>query len=229
MKKVFTLALALTLGFSAMAQKIKVKESSENIGGGSHNALVVTLYEVNPSDAEDAFRSFMKKYDGKRTTKDGAIFVDHATIKDMGNNTIDVYGKAEGKKGDEEIKFIVAFDLGGAFCNSHDHKDQYKAAEEIVKEFAVKATKDAIEEKLEAEQKIQSKLEDEQKSLEKDNKNLNSDIEDYKDKIKKAEDNIKKAQDDIAKNKADQEKKKAEIEAQKKVVDDVDKKLKAVE
>ncbi|MGZ4049261.1 MAG: hypothetical protein ACXVNN_07855, partial [Bacteroidia bacterium] len=218
MKKIFTLALVLTLGYSASAQKIKVKESTENIGGGSHNALVVTLYEINPSDAEDAFRSYMKKYDGKRSTKDGAIFVDHATVKDIGNNTIDIYGKAVGKKGDAEIQFIVAFDLGGAFCNSHDHKDQYKVAEEIVKDFAVKATKDAIEEKLKDQQKIQSKLEDDQKSLEKDNRNLNSDIETSKAKIKKEEDNIKKAQDDIAKNKADQDKKKAEIDAQKKIV-----------
>jgi len=221
MKKIITLAFVLSFGVS-FAQKIKVKESSENIGGGNHNALTVTLYEINPSDAEDAFRSFMKKYDGKRSSKDGAIFVDHATIKDMGNNTIDIYGKAQGKKGDPEITFVVAFDLGGAFLNSGDHKDQYKVAVDIVKEFAVKATKGAIEDKLKAAQKIQTGFEDDQKSLEKDNKNLNSDIEDYKAKIKKAE-------DDIVKNKADQEKKKAEIEAQKKVVDEIDKKLKSVE
>src|SRR6476646_7366719 len=173
MKKIFTLAFAVSIGISAYAQKIKVKESSENIGGGSHNALTVTLYEVSPSDAEDAFRSYMKKYDGKRSSKDGAIFVDHATIKEMGNNTIDIYGKALGKKGDPEITFVVAFDLGGAFLNSGEHKAQYKVAEDIVKDFAVKATKDAIADKLKAAEKIQSGLEDDQKSLEKDNKNLN--------------------------------------------------------
>jgi hypothetical protein len=222
MKKIFTLAVALACGISAYAQKIKVKESSENIGGGNHNALSVTLYEINPSDAEDAFRSYMKKYDGKRSSKDGAIFVDHATIKEMGNNTIDIYGKAQGKKGDPEITFVVAFDLGGAFLNSGEHKSQYKVAETMVKEFAVKATKDAIEEKLKSAQKIQTGFEDDQKSLEKDNKKLNDDIADYKAKISKAE-------SDITKNKADQDKKKAEIEAQKKVVTDIDKKLKAVE
>ncbi|MCW3071973.1 MAG: laminin subunit beta [Bacteroidetes bacterium] len=222
MKKIVTLAIALSMGITAIAQKIKIKESNENIGGGNHNALTVTLYEISPSDAEDAFRSFMKKYDGKRSSKDGAIFVDHATIKDMGNNTIDIYGKAQGKKGDAEITFVIAFDLGGAFLNSGDHKEQYKIAENIVKEFAVKATKDAIEEKLKAAQKIQSNFEDEQKSLEKENKNLNDDIADYKAKITKAE-------QDIAKNKTDQDKKKAEIEAQKKVVGEIDKKLKAVE
>ncbi len=222
MKKIITLAFAVAIALSASAQKIKVKESNENIGGGNHNSLTVTLYEVNPSDAEDAFRSFMKKYDGKRTTKDGAIFVDHALIKDMGNNTIDIYGKAQGKKGDAEITFVIAFDLGGAFLNSNDHKEQYKVAEKIVKDFAIEASKDAIEEKLKAAQKIQSNMEDDQKSLEKENKHLNSDIDDYKAKITKAE-------QEIVTNKADQDKKKAEIEAQKKIVADIDKKLQSVE
>jgi hypothetical protein len=224
MKKIFTIAIVVSIGVvSAYAQKIKVKESKESIGGASNNALVVTLNEVNPSDAEEAFRSFMKQYDGKRSSKDGGIFVDNATIKEIGgNNTVDIYGKAQGKKGDPEITFIVAFDMGGAFLNSGDHKDQYKAAEKIVKEFAVKATKDVIGEKLKDAQKVQSGLEDDQKSLEKDQKSLNSDIENYKSKIKKAE-------DDIVKNKSDQDKKKTEIEAQKKVVGEIDKKLKAVE
>ena len=173
----------------------------------STNILTVNLTEISPSDAEEAFRSAMKTYGGKKSSKDGAIFIDHAIIKEMGNNTIDIYGKAVGKKGDPEIKFIVAFDLGGAFCNSNDHKEQYKIAEKIVKDFAVKATKDAIEEKLKAEQKVENKLENEQKDLEKDSKNLADDIESYKGKIKKAE-------DDIAKNKGAQEKKKTEIEAE---------------
>lgn len=222
MKRIVTLAFAVVIGLSAYAQKIKIKEGSQSIAGANHNSLTVTLYDISPSDAEDAFRSFMKKYDGKRSSKDGAVFIDHAMIKEMGNNTIDIYGKAIGKKGDPEITFVVAFDLGGAFLNSSEHSTQFKIAQDIVKEFAVKATKDAIESKLKDAQKVQSKLEDDQKSLEKDNKNLNDDIADYKAKITKAE-------QDIAKNKSDQDKKKAEIEAQKKVVVEVDKKLKSVE
>ena len=222
MKKTATLVFAAFIGVSAFAQKIKVKESNENIGGAGHNALTVTLYDITPSDAEDAFKSFMKTYDGKRSSKGGEVFIDHAMVKEIGNNTIDIYGKAVGKKGDPEITFVVAFDLGGAFLNSGQHHDQYKVAEKIVKDFAVKATKDAISDKLKDAQKIQSKLEDNQKDLEKDNKNLISDIDNYKAKIKKAE-------DDVVKNKADQEKKKGEIEAQKKVVSDVDTKLKSVE
>lgn len=222
MKKTLTLAIAAFIYFSGFAQKVKVKESNESIGEGSHNALVVTLYGVNPSDAEDEFKSFMKEYDGKRSSKGGAIFIDNALIKEMGANTVDIYGKANGKKGDPEITFIVAFDLGGAFLNSSEHKGQFNTAEKIVKDFAVKAIKNAVEEQLKGAQKIESKLEDNQKDLEKENKSLNSDIEDYKAKIKRAE-------DDIVKNKSAQDQKKAEIEAQKKVVGDIETKLKAVD
>ncbi len=223
MKRIFTLALAISIGTALFAQKIKVKESKESIGGASNNALVVTLYGVSPSDAEESFRSFMKQYDGKRSSKDGGIFIDNASIKEIsGNNTIDIYGVAQGKKGDAEITFVVAFDLGGAFLNSSEHKDQYKIAEKIVKEFAVKATKEAIEAELKTAQKAQEKLEEDQKSLEKDKKGLEKDIEDYKAKITKAE-------QDIVKNKSDQDKKKSEIEAQKKVVSTINDKLKAVE
>ncbi len=236
MKKTFTLVLVLTLVSFGFAQKIKIKESKESIGPGSNNALVVTLFSIEPPDAEEAFRSFMKTYGGKRGTKDGGIFIDHAMIKEMGNNTIDIYGKAQGAKGDKEIKFVVAFDLGGAYLNSTDHKAQFAVAEKIVKEFAMKATKDAIADQLKVAQKAQSKLEDELKDLEKDSKNLTGDIVDYKDKIKKAEeeivsnkDKIKKAEGDIVTNKSSQDKKKPEIETQKKVVADINAKLKGVE
>lgn len=222
MKRSATLVIAMLIGATAFSQKIKVKEGSENIGGGSHNALSVVLYGVSPSAAEDSFRSFMKGYDGKRSSKDGGIFIDNASIKDISDNTIDIYGKAQGKKDDKEITFVVAIDMGGVFMNSGDHKSATNAAERIVKEFAIKATKDAIEEEMKEQKKIQGKLEDDQKDLEKDNKNLLEDIEKYKEKIKKAE-------SDIVTNKSDQEKKKAAIEAQKKVVGAVETKLKAVD
>ncbi|OFY83442.1 MAG: hypothetical protein A3F72_20580 [Bacteroidetes bacterium RIFCSPLOWO2_12_FULL_35_15] len=222
MKKLFVLAFAIAITFSVSAQKIKVKEANENIGGGSHNSITVTLYDISPSDAVDAFRSFIKKYDGKRSSLDGGVFSDNATIKDMGNNTIDIYGKAQGKKGDPEITFVIAFDLGGAFLNSSDHKEQYKTAEKIAKEFAINTCKEIVEQKLKDAQRKQSGFEDEQKDLEKENRSLTSDIEDYKAKIKKAEDNI-------VTNKSNQEKKKAEIETQKKAVSEVETKLKSIE
>ncbi len=222
MKSLITL-IAISVCISAYAEKIKVRESKEDIGGGNNNALVITLYGINPSDAEDSFRDFMKQYDGKRSGKDGGVFIDNATIKQIsGSNTIDVYGKALGKKGDPEILFVVAFDLDGAFLSSSENVSQFKTAEKITREFAVKVTKDAISGELKTAQKVQRNLENNQKDLEKDNQDLHNDIEKYKEKIKKAE-------ADLVINQTNQTTKKLQIETQKKLVTDIETKLKAVE
>lgn len=221
MKKTTTLTAALLIGFFSFAEKLKVQEKNEKIGGGNNNALVITIYEVSPDDIESKFKSVMKDYDAKVSSKDGGLFGDNAVIKEMGNNTVDIYARVEKVK-DGESKLIVAFDLGGAFLNSSEHKDKYKITEKIVYDFAVKITKDAISAVVKAEEKKLDNLNDNQKDLEKKNANLNDDIKEYEEKIKKAK-------EDLEKNKADQEKKKAEIEAQKKVVEEVNKKLNAVE
>lgn len=214
------------LAGSVSAQKVEVREANEKIGDGSHNALVVTIYDAKPDDILDEWKSKMRGYDAKTSTKDG-VFADNAVIKSMGNNTIDIYARVEKIK-EGESKLIVGFDLGGAWLNSSQHGDQYKEARKIVQEFAVKITKEAIAGQLKEQQKKLDGLADDQKDLEKDNGKLKSDIEDYKAKIKKAEEDIKKAQDDIKKNEEAQAKKKAEIEAQKKVVEAVDAKVKSV-
>lgn len=220
MKKILTLAFA-AFSFAAFAGKVKVSESKENIGGGNNNALTITIYEANPDDIIKEFRSIMKDYDAKVSTKGDELFGDNAIIKKMGNNTVDIWAKVVKVK-DGESKLIVAFDLGGAFLNSSDHKDKYPVAKEIVENFAIKMQKDAIEEQLAAATKALEKMQDQQKDLEKKNADLKDDIKNYEEKIKKA-------QDDVKKNEEDQAKKKNDISVQQKVVDGVKEKLKSVE
>jgi len=172
-------------------------------------------------EIEKEFKSRMKDYNAKVSSKDDGLFGDNAVIKEMGNNTVDIYARVEKVK-DGESKLIVAFDLGGAFLNSSEHKDKYKIAEKIVYEFAIKITKEAIAIQMKAEQKKLDNFSDEQKDLEKKNTNLNDDVKEYEEKIKKAK-------EDIEKNKQEQEKKKSEIEVQKKIVDEITKKQNAVE
>ena len=220
MKKILTVILSLVV-ISSYADKVKVSESRENIGGGNNNALVITIYEANPDDVLKEFKSIMKDYNAKVSSKDGVLFGDNAVIKKMGNNTIDIWAKVDKVK-DGESKLVVAFDLGGAFLNSSDHKEQYKVAKEIVENFAIKMQKDAIQEQLNIASKLLEKQTDQQKDLEKKNTDLKDDIKNYQEKIKKAEDDIKKNEDD-------QVKKKAEMATQQKVVDGIKEKLKAVE
>jgi hypothetical protein len=242
MKKISTLILALAIASTAfsqkkvvkkstatkpiteapnsVSQKIMVKELAEDIGGGVQNALVVKIPDINPADAEEGFKTFMKSYNGKKTSKAGSVFIDNADIKEMSENTVDIYAKAVATG--KDVNFNVAFDLGGIFLSSKTHKDKYLVAEKMIKEFATKMTKEPLLDKLKEAQKILAKGEDEQKNLEKDNARLNEEIQNYKNKIKTAEDNL-------AKNKTDQEKKKAEIETNKKLVVEIETKLKATE
>lgn len=209
----------LTLG-SAFGQKINVAEQNVAIGGGNNNALVVTIYEASPDDIEKEWKSKMKDFDAKVSSKDGGHFGDNAMIKSMGTNFIDIYSRAEKVK-QGETKLIVAFDLGGAYLSSSQHGAQFQEAKKIVQEFAVKMTRESIADQVKAAQKVHEKLVDQHQDLIKDQKNLEEDIVEYKAKIKKAE-------EDIVKNKSEQEKKKAEAEAQKKVVDAIIQKEKAV-
>ncbi|MEO6884179.1 MAG: hypothetical protein ABI199_09160 [Bacteroidia bacterium] len=220
MKKILLTALAFSCVLSVFAQKIKVNEADEKIGNGTNNALVVSIYGASIKDIEHEWKSMMKDYGAKVSTKDG-VFADNAVIKQMGNNTVDIYEKSEDKK-NGEVKFMVAFDLGGAYLSSSAQSDKYKIAEKIVHDFAVKMTREAIEEQLKQQQKALNKLNDQQKDLVHDNDKMNKDIKNYQDKIKND-------QDALVKNKADQEKKQQEINGQQKVVDDVNKKAKAVE
>lgn len=219
MKRLLTLAFILTIGTS-FAQKIQVSESNENIGGASHNAIILTIPGATLDEVEKAWKSEMKKMGGKFSKEKGEYFADNCKNKKMGDNTFDVYARAE-KDGDDGVKLIVGIDLGGAFMSSNAHGDQFKLMKDEIYDFGVNTVKDIIGDQMKEQEKILEKLEKEQKDLVKENEKLHKDIEDYKKKIAEAE-------KDIEDNEKNQGTKKEEIGAQQKVVKDVEEKLKGV-
>ncbi|TND10506.1 MAG: laminin subunit beta-1 [Bacteroidetes bacterium] len=226
MKKILTLLSIGLFAVAAHAQKIDVRETNEKIGDGSHNALVVTIYQATADDIESKWRSKMKDMDGKVSSK-GGIFADNAMLKSNGNNPVDIYMRVEkGKEG--ESKLIVGVDMGGAWMTSSQHGEQFREMKNIVNDFAIKMTKEGLAGITKEEEKKLEKLKDQQKDLEKDQASLLKDIEDYKAKIEEYKSKISKAESDISKNKSDQEKKKSELEAQQKVFDAAMSKEKAV-
>lgn len=215
MKNIILLLTAALFSFPVFAGdavKIKVEEKNEKINGGTHNCLVVTIYDAKPEDIEKEWKDKMKGYDAKVSGKE-EIFADNALIKDISENTCDVYAYTE-KISDTETKFVVGFLLGETWLSSSENAASYKAAEKIVKDFAVAQTKDAIADKRKDAEKKLDDVKDDQSDLEKKNKDLHEDIDEYNEKIKQAEADIKT-------NETDQEKKKKEVEDQQKVVDDL--------
>ena len=214
-------------GFIALAsvikaQDIEVKEKRASFSTGTQPALVVTIYENTGDDVLSKWKSRLKDFKNEKVKESGGEVVgDNIVIKDWGNNPVDIYSKVDEDKSAKKVTLMVAVDLGGTYLTESEQKDKFKYMEKLMKEFAIKTTKEPIEDAVAAAQKALNKLQDDQKSLEKDNKSLKSDIEDYKAKITKAEDDIKK-------NEGDQTKKKAEIDAQLKVLESVKKKLELV-
>jgi chromosome segregation ATPase len=223
MKNLLLLLVLPVFSVSLNAQKIKISvdEKNASIGGSSHNCLVVIIYDSNKDDIEREWKSKMKDYDAKVSGKD-EIFADNALIKTISENTCDVYARAEKGSNDNETKFTVGFLLGETWLSSSSNSAAYKAAEQIVKDFAKKMTQEAIDDKVKAQVKLLDKLNDEQESLTKKNKDLKEDITEYQEKIKKAEGDIKSNEDEAAK-------KKAEIEVQQKAVDAVKARQSSVE
>lgn len=114
--------------------RIEVQESKEKMSLGVNNCLKVYIPEAAKEDVDRDLLKYMKNYNSKGDSKKTEYFYDNAEIKAFGNNLVDVYAQTEQKAGGVELK--VFFDLGGAFLNSSNHPDQYKAAEDIIRKFA---------------------------------------------------------------------------------------------
>lgn len=213
MKKLsFIIVFALAAKFS-FAQKIELGESSENFSVGKQNAIIVTFMHDDKSKVEKEWKSFIKDFHPENVSdKKDEYFFDNVKFTTLGNNTVDVHSIVAAK--DKEIKLMVCFDLGGAYASSGTHSKEMAYFKSLVKDFAVKMTKEYYENKLKEENKLLEKLTDKQKDLESDNKGLEKDIVEYKEKIKKAEEKIEQ-------NKKDIETKKTEITAQQKVLDEL--------
>ncbi|MBC7861590.1 MAG: hypothetical protein IAF38_01370 [Bacteroidia bacterium] len=230
MKKILlSISLLSGLAFTAQNYTIQISEGSESIGAGNNNSFSVIIYEADIDEVEKEWKSTVKDYNTEKTnlTKH-TLFGDNAVIKEMGNGTVDIYTNFIEKKEDKTVRMVVAFDLGGAYLSSGQHKEKADIAKKIIKEFAVKMTKEGVSVQVKVAEKALEKLNDKQKDLEKGKKDMEENIVDDKAKIKKAEEDIKKNEENIKKNETDQLEQKKLIEAQKKVTDDVKKKMEAV-
>ena len=221
MKKIISSVFLLAATYS-VAQEVKVKEGSEGFSNGSHNALTVEVFVDDLSKVQKEWKSQMKDFGYEHATDKGKDYdFDNVKFKSLSNNPMDVYTKFEELKGEKAVRLSAAFDMGGDYISSGKHGNEYSFMKKMMHEFAVKTSKDYVEDQLKDATKVLHRFQEKEKDLEKDNKNLDEDIKNYKDKIKKAE-------DDIVKNKAEIETKKKEIELQQKVTDAVKAKFESI-
>ena len=210
MKKLFTLAIAfVTLSLSA---QVKVDEKSVNIAGTSKNGFYISIPYGNYKQIENALKEELKDWKGKYSTPSGYIFVDDCKMKDMGDNTFDVYAIIEENKEGGGANVSLAIDLGGAYLNSGEHSGQFGVMKTRLHNFGVKAAKSVIDEEIKLEEDALKARQKELADFEADQAKKEQEIEDYK---KKITDNEKA----IEESKKNQETKKTEISEQQKKVD----------
>ncbi len=219
--RILLILFSFTFCFSTSFSQYKIGVSEKSVGfeSGNHNAFTVIVYECSSKDVEKHWKKEMKDMKANVSSKKNEMKGDDAKIKDMGENTFDIY--AITNETDKGIELSVAYDLGGAFLSSGQHAEQSKIIKDLMYDFAVKSTKEGIRGILKKEEGTQHHLEKEHESLVKNKEKLEKDIENW-------EKSIEKAKKDIDQNKKDQDDKKKEIEAQSKVVEEVKAKEKAV-
>ncbi len=216
MKKFFTLIICF-VALSSFSQ-VTVEEKNVSVNG-NHNGFYISIpygtQKQIEKDLKDELKSWKGNYKGGNP-----IFVDDCKLKDVGENTFDVYAKVE-ENPDGGAYVSIAIDMGGAYMNSGEHGSEFKAMEDRLYKFGVKAAKNVVDGEIKDEEKELKNLEKELDDLEKEQEKLEKEIEDYK---KKIEDN-EKAIEEAKKN---QETKKEEIKTQETKVDDAVKKKEAV-
>jgi len=220
-KQILTLSLAIA-SVQFFAQDIKIKESNEGFSNGSHNALSVTIYVTDVNMVEKEWKSLIKNYGyDKSSEKSDEYFFDNVKIKQLGDNTLDIFSKVDANKAEKNVTLKAAYDLGGAYLSSSEHKDKFEYVKKMMRDFAVKITKESIDDEIKDANKVLATHQSKQADLEKDNKNLADDITNYNQKIKKANEQMEQ-------NKKAIEGKKTDVAAQQKVVDGINAKKAAV-
>ncbi len=213
MKTIFTLVIAL-LSATVFSQ-IKVEGKTVHIDGRKPG-FEVTIPYGDKKMIEKELKNELKSWKGSYKS-DGSIFVDDCKLKEMGQNTFDVYAKVM-ETGEDGATIFVAVDLGGSYLSPSEHSPQYKVIESKLYKFGVIAAKNVIAQDIKVEEKLLKERENELITLKKEKEKKEKEIADCEAKIKKN-------QEEIEVNETSQIDKEKEIEAQKeKVAETIEKK-----
>ena len=189
--------------------EFNINESEYDFTKGSHHGFSIPIYESSVHDIEKDWKKLMREWHGKVDEKKHEFFADNASLKSMGENSFDTYAYC--KERENSIDFIVAVDLGGAFLNMNQHKEQSKVFKTELLRFAKQASSNGLDSKIKKAIHTEHNIQKELDHLDKEQQKLNHDIEVWQKSIKKAE-------NDIEENNKNQDLKKDEVKKQKELV-----------
>lgn len=187
MKKLFLLQSCL---FFFLAANCQVTENVRTMSKGNENALSIYIEGVNKNQVVDLWTKTMRKYSKIKTELSAAnneLFTDNAILKDISDNTIDLYATTI-EKSTGGVELVVWFYLGGAYLSSAKHPEQYLAAKKFLVDFAQSTHLLALEEILATEEKKLKEFQATQKTMINKGENLTQDIARLERQLQEAKD-----------------------------------------
>ena len=209
MKFLTVITLTLLISSFAFAQmNVDIREAGTTMSQGYQNAFVVEIPGTTAAMAEDVWKGFIKKYDGKtkRDRKSDEWFTDNAEIKGLSSGTVDVYARFN--EADSMAMATIWMDLGGSWLSSDTHSDRMIVANQFMNTYALAVGKEQAKQNLKMEEK-------ELKAREREMEALQDAKKDYEREIARAKELIAKMEANIEENAKDQEAKAKEVEMQK--------------
>lgn len=214
----YLMSLLLISLTTLLSAQIKIVEKKIDVNG-LDNGFFITINDGTKKQIEKELKDELKSWKGKVSNKE-YLFADDCRIKELGKEYFDVYATVQALT-PTGITIAVKIDLGGAYLNSKDHPVDFQVFKKRLYDFAVKASKNVIEEEAKVEEKNlkvkNTEIESEKKRIE---KNVLA-IENAKKVILEAEEEIKNAE-------AEKLKKEAEKKILEKNVEAIREKKKAV-
>lgn len=219
--KIFLVIAALFLAQFTFAQEIR--EEAAVMSQGVNNAFILTLKNVEQVDLQGIWGNLVKDFKGgkaKGVKKSNELMADDVEIKEMSENTVDVYALI--KEAGEDAQIYVWFDLGGAYLSSKMHQDRVPTAKKILQRYAKMVEKEQTALRLEKEEEMLKEMEKQMEELVKTQRKAESQIEDYKQKIAEEEAAIEQSKRDQAAKQKEIDQQKSKLESTKTYLKKID-------
>ncbi len=228
MKKIFILPILLIFSVTCLSQKILIQEGSEIVDNIQRSGLY-TIVKLDNKAVEKAWEKKLKNY-GKVQSSKGVLSITGAEIPGVTSRPGQVYSKVVKTK--DGAKIWWAIDLGASFVSASEGGGSYRAASQILTDFAAECYRDDINKEIaDAEKALSKTIKDHEKN-QKEGENLVSSIERNKqdkinleNKLKENAEDLKRLERAQQQNKSDQEKSQKDVDKMKEAVEVVKNKL----
>lgn len=196
MKKIIILFFSLATCHLS-AQRIEVKETSQDFGEVSGSAFRVFIIGDSDKSVEKKWENLLEEYDFKVKTSKGVMRAMNGTVRTISSDTIDVYTVVKEEK--EGVELIAGFMVGEVFVSETVLGAEAESAKKILYDFAVQRRKSVIEAELKIAAGILKDDKEHLEDLKKRNEKLKDEIREYKERIADNERALKQNEDDQVK------------------------------